>query len=168
MDIQRTGLLAILGVLTYVLFVQWNHYTDSTNEAIKASAPIQSSSSKSDLPDKVPQERELIQAPAAPLKPTVVGDHILISTPITDITIALTGGDIDQVLLKDYPISLKSPDNPIALLDTQSRTYVAQGLVGPDGQDTSPEGRPIYAAEQRHLRSQNQQTYLYKQRPKRA
>ena len=54
MDIQRTGLIAILGILTYVLFVQWNHYTDSTNEAIKASAPIQSSSSKSDLPDEAP------------------------------------------------------------------------------------------------------------------
>ena len=148
MDIQRTGLIAILGILTYVLFVQWNHYTDSDNEAIKASAPIQSSSSKSDLPDEVPPERELIQTPAAPLKPTVVGDHILISTPITDITIALTGGDIVQVLLKDYPISLKNPDNPIALLDTQSRTYVAQsGLVGPDGPDASPEGRPAYAAE---------------------
>ena len=41
MDIQRTGLLAILGILTYVLFVQWNHYTDSDNEAIKL--PPQSS-----------------------------------------------------------------------------------------------------------------------------
>ena len=70
MDIQRTGLIAILGILTYVLFVQWNHYTDSDNEAIKASAPIQSSSSKSDLPDEAPPERELIQTPAAPLKPT--------------------------------------------------------------------------------------------------
>ena len=31
MDIQRTGLLGILGILTYVLFLQWNIFTEATN-----------------------------------------------------------------------------------------------------------------------------------------
>ena len=49
----------------------------------------------------------------------------------------------------DYPVSLNDPDNPIALLDTLNRTYVAQsGLVGTHGPDASSNGRPVYQAEQ--------------------
>ena len=55
--------------------------------------------------------------------------------------------------MKDYPVSLKDPGQPIALLDNKSRTYVAQsGLVGPDGPDASENGRPLYKA--------NQQQYI--------
>ena len=74
---------------------------------------------------------------------------VIVNTPIAEITISLVGGDITRVRLKDYPVSLKAPEQPIALLDTIERIYIAQtGLVGPDGPDASTTGRPIYTATQ--------------------
>ena len=148
MDIQRTGLLAILGILTYLLFLQWNRYTETNHEASQVSAAQQSIISQPNTTNEVPSGNNSLEAPAAPLKSNTTGDLLLISTPITDITINLTGGDIIQVLLKDYPVSLSNPNYPTALLDTINRIYVAQsGLVGTDGPDASSAGRPIYRAE---------------------
>ncbi len=147
MDIQRTGLLAILGILTYVLFLQWNRYTETNQQLTQVSAAQQSTISQPNPTNEIPSRDNRLEAPVAPLKANTTGDLLLISTPITDITIDLTGGDIIQVLLKDYPVSLRDPNNPIALLDTLNRTYVAQsGLVGTDGPDASSTGRPIYQA----------------------
>jgi YidC/Oxa1 family membrane protein insertase len=148
MDIQRTGLLAILGILTYVLFLQWNHYTETVDEVSQGPTAAQAANSQAPVANEIPSGSGLTQTPTAPLKSNTTGDHIVVSTPISDITIALTGGDITQVLLKEFPVTLKNPEKPIALLDTQDRTYVAQsGLVGTDGPDAFSAGRPVYKAE---------------------
>jgi YidC/Oxa1 family membrane protein insertase len=153
MDIQRTGLLAILGILTYVLFLQWNRYAETANEVSQVPTTAQPVNSQPAVADEIPSGSGLTQAPVAPLESNATGDHIVVSTPLSDITIALTGGDISQVLLKEFPVSLKNPDNPIALLDKEDRTYIAQsGLVGTDGPDASSSGRPIYKAEQDRYR----------------
>ena len=149
MDIQRTGLLAILGILTYVLFLQWNRYTETNKVVTQVGAAQLSTITQPNPTYEMPSRNNRLEAPVAPQTSTAASDHIVISTPISDITIDLTGGDIIQVLLKDYPVSLNDPDNPIALLDTLNRTYVAQsGLVGTDGPDASSTGRPVYQAEQ--------------------
>ncbi len=153
MDIQRTGLLGVLGILTYVLFLQWNVFIDAKNSSVNSTAiqnkevfstpevPVASETSK---PTTAADKKHL------PAESVVEDDFILISTSTTDISIALTGGDITQILLKNYPISLKRPEQPIALLDNTSRTYIAQsGLVGPDGPDAFQSGRPVYKAEQK-------------------
>ncbi|MEK9669896.1 MAG: membrane protein insertase YidC [Gammaproteobacteria bacterium] len=153
MDIQRTGLLAILGILTYVLFLQWNRYAETANEVSQVPTTAQPVNSQPAVANEIPSGSGLTQAPVAPLESNATGDHIVVSTPLSDITIALTGGDISQVLLKEFPVSLKNPDNPIALLDKEDRTYIAQsGLVGTDGPDASSSGRPIYKAEQDRYR----------------
>jgi len=153
MDIQRTGLLAILGILTYVLFLQWNHYTETVDEVSQVPTTAQPVNSQPTVANEIPSGSGLTQAPVAPLESNATGNHIVVSTPLSDITIALTGGDISQVLLKEFPVSLKNPDNPIALLDQEDRIYVAQsGLVGTDGPDASSSGRPIYIAEQDRYR----------------
>ena len=114
----------------------------------QVNAAQQSTISQPNPTNEMPSRNNRLEAPVAPLKSNTTGDLLLISTPITDITIDLTGGDIIQVLLKDYPVSLSDPNNPIALLDTLNRTYVAQsGLVGTDGPDASSTGRPVYQAE---------------------
>ena len=149
MDIQRTGLLAILGILTYVLFLQWNRYTEINHEVTQVAAVQPSTLSQSKPTNEIPSTNNRLETPVTSLKSTAGDDYLLISTPITDITIDLTGGDIIQVLLKNYPVSLNDPDNPIALLDMLNRTYVAQsGLVGTDGPDAASNGRPVYHAEQ--------------------
>ena len=149
MDIQRTGLLAILGILTYVLFLQWNRYTETNHEITQVATVQPSTLSESKPTNEIPATKNRLEPLVAPLESKTGSDHLLISTPITDLTIDLTGGDIIQVLLKDYPVSLNDPGNPIALLDVLNRTYVAQsGLVGTDGPDAASNGRPVYQAEQ--------------------
>ena len=147
MDIQRNGLLAVLGILTYVLFLQWNLSTDAENPASAVSAQTQPLTGTPNA-GEVPSSTDVAQGPAAPMSSNIDADQIIISTAAANITIALSGGDITQVLLKEFPVSLKNKDQPIPLLDYVSRTYFAQsGLVGADGPDASTDGRPIYKAE---------------------
>ena len=156
MDIQRTGLLGILGILTYVLFLQWNIFTEAENSTTDSAA---TQTKKALSTSEIPPAPENSASAAStddeglPTNSSINDDFIVVETPTVHITIALTGGDITQLLLKDYPVSLKDPGQPIALLDNTSRTYVAQsGLVGPDGPDASESGRPVYKA--------NQQKYI--------
>jgi len=148
MDIQRTGLLAVLGILTYVLFLQWNLYTEADDPVSAVSAQIQPST-EAPKAGEVPSSSGVAQAAIAPISSNIVADQIIISTAAADMAITLSGGDITQVLLKEFPVSLKNQDQPIPLLDYVSRTYFAQsGLVGADGPDASIDGRPVYKAEQ--------------------
>ena len=148
MDIQRTGLLAVLGILTYVLFLQWNLYTEANNPASAVSAQIQPST-EAPTAGEVPSSSDVAQASVAPISSNIIADQIIISTATADMAVTLSGGDITQVLLKEFPVSLKNQDQPISLLDYVSRTYFAQsGLVGADGPDASTDGRPIYKAQQ--------------------
>ena len=158
MDIQRTGLLAVLGILTYTIFLQWNNYIEAKKPA--SVVIVQPSELPSTQPNRIDfLEVPTIDAPkivtdlsianAPRVNTSAISNTINVNTPIAEITISLVGGDITQVRLKDYPVSLKDPKQPIALLDTLERTYIAQtGLVGPDGPDASATGRPVYTTSQ--------------------
>jgi YidC/Oxa1 family membrane protein insertase len=149
MDIQRTGLLAILGIATYMLFLQWNVYTEEQDlapdrvsvAAAQSSMPAVSSSDPS-VPDVTSIDGE---SPATMITASQPGSNVRVQTPLFDITIDLSGGDITQALLPKFPTRIDRPNDPIALLDSVDRVYFAQsGLVGPDGPDASPAGRPVY------------------------
>ena len=99
MDIQRTGLLAVLGILTYVLFLQWNLYTEAENPASAVSTQTQPSP-ETPKAGEVPSRTGLAQVPVTPISSNIDANQIIISTPTVDIAIALSGGDITQVLLK--------------------------------------------------------------------
>lgn len=148
MDIQRTGLLAILGIATYMLFLQWNMYTEEQNitpdrVSVAASQDSVPASLASDTPnpDTVPTNGESM----AGLATSQSGSNIRVQTPLFDMTIDLSGGDVTQALLPQFPTRIDRPNDPIALLDSVDRIYFAQsGLVGKDGPDASPAGRPQY------------------------
>ena len=162
MDIQRTGLLAVLGILTYVLFLQWNLYTEADNPASAVSAQIQPST-EGPKAGEVPSSSGVAQTPIAPISSNIVADQIIISTAAADMAITLSGGDITQVLLKEFPVSLKNQDQPIPLLDYVSRTYFAQsGLVGADGPDASTNGAPFTKLNSNDMTSLNQQMSRFK------
>ena len=106
-----------------------------------------------------------LEAPIAPLKANTVGDLLPDKYPINRHHDRSNGGDIIQVLLKDYPVSLRDPNNPIALLDTLNRTHVAQsGLVGMDGPDASSTD-DLFIKEQNQYVTIHRQTFPFKRRP---
>ena len=68
---------------------------------------------------------------------------INISTDLFDLNIALDGGDITSIALREYPTNLDEPENPFLLVDPRN-SYVAQtGLIGQNGTDKRAE-RPTF------------------------
>ncbi|MAR92632.1 MAG: membrane protein insertase YidC [Pseudomonadales bacterium] len=87
---------------------------------------------------------------------TPSGDLILVETDLMRVRIDPLGGDIVHVGLKQYPVSIDRPDVPFTLLESGGDIlYVAQsGLIGPDGPDGQPGGRPLYRSDQSRYRMQ--------------
>lgn len=160
MDIQRTGLLVMLGILTYVLFLQWNTYTDNAAELdqpapAQLNVPARENASDLEIPVTEPD------GSVRDVQATQSGETITITTPLLELTIDLTGGDVTQALLADFPTDIDRPNDPIALLDSRDRVYVAQsGLVGQDGPDAFESGRPVYTSAQASYEISDEQTVV--------
>lgn len=160
MDIQRTGLLIMLGILTYVLFLQWSTYSDNVAERPE---PAQETATR-----PVPDNSTSLEVPATEttgsvrdVQTTQSDNVVTITTPIMQLTIDLTGGDITQALLTEFPTDIDRPDDPIALLDFRDRVYVAQsGLVGQDGPDAFDAGRPVYSTDASTYEISDEQTVV--------
>jgi len=167
MDIKRNLILVGLAVVSYLMLLAWNedYPPNSPSASIKENpaasitasntgqvpdlplATTPSGTNENDMPDiPVSAEVAAIQAVETP-NPTQI---ITISTPKQIVTIDLKGGDIIGLSLPDFPISMETPDSPFPLLRQDSgMVYVGQsGLIGRDGPDASPQGRPLYRSAQ--------------------
>lgn len=167
MDIKRNLILVGLAVVSYLMLLAWNEdyppnapsasIEESPSAGIADSGagqvpdlPLSATASEineNDLPDiPVSGEVAAIEAVETP-NPTQI---ITINTPKQIVTVDLKGGDIVGLSLPDFPISMETPDSPFPLLRQDSgMVYVAQsGLIGRDGPDASPQGRPLYRSAQ--------------------
>ncbi len=150
MDVQRVLLIAALGIISYMLVLQWNQdYSQppatvaqaETVSAYDSTAPVselpqETAASGSDVPGVAP-------ATAAAKKSQLIS----VKTDVLEVLIDPKGGDIIQVALPEYKAALDS-DLPFILLEqSANRTYVSQsGLVGLNGPDASSDGRPTYSS----------------------
>lgn len=171
MDYKRLALIAGLIIISYMLLLEWNRdYGDQSFQGTEQSAPAGNGESaiQDDLPDADSAPSEDVptitnngeDTPVA--EETVSGNEqneealIEVVTPVQEVTIDLTGGDIVGLRLPRFPTSLETPDDPFVLMsDTSNLVYVAQsGLIGEDGIDSSQ--RPRYSSEQqRYTLSEN-------------
>ncbi|WAT00615.1 membrane protein insertase YidC [Rouxiella chamberiensis] len=81
------------------------------------------------------------------------GKLITVNTDVLSLTINTRGGDIEQALLTQYPVALKSTA-PFQLLETSpSFVYQAQsGLTGKNGPDNPANGeRPLFTTSQENF-----------------
>ena len=151
MDIQRVILLGALGLISYMLVLQWNaDYNtpvaaqQTQTESVSAYQPA----AGNDLPSAAPAaEADLPTAGAATSTlAAATGDLVSVTTDKFGILIDPRGGDIIEVKLLDHKATLEGEDPLVLLEQNANRTYVAQsGLVGPNGPDASKEGRPLYS-----------------------
>ncbi len=75
---------------------------------------------------------------------------INVLTDTLDVTIDLLGGDVVKANLIKYPVTEGSDDAYSLLRPNAATLYVAQsGLIGTNGPDANPEGRPLYNTPQR-------------------
>lgn len=151
MDIRRTVIYAGLAITSYMLFINWNndyghHSTVDTPIAIESEvssdAPVTATSADTELPAVASDAVAPTTTAKAPS-----GELITVDTDVLKVTINPNGGEITEVLLPQFPVSIDKPDVPFVLMENnQRRTYVAQsGLIGRDGVDT--DGAALYHAE---------------------
>lgn len=158
MDIKRTILIVALAIVSYVMVLKWNQ---DYGQAALPTQNVAASNTAPSLPDApvgnnaasnddIPRAASDTSAPAeAPV--AVSKDLIQIKTDVLELAIDPQGGDVAQLKLPLYPRRQDHPEIPFQLFDNgNERTYLAQsGLIGTNGPDSNPAGRPIYSAEKK-------------------
>ncbi len=175
MDIQRTILLVALAVVSYMMVLQWNQdygqvpvtaaattQSSSVNQQSSASNQVVQNSAQAASSDDLPVAvNQLAQDPTLTSN-VVSNDLIYVKTDVLQLAIDPNGGDVVELKLSQYPRNASNPDIPLQLFENSSdRIYVAQsGLVGTDGPDARPSGRPLYSVSQKNFTLQDGQEQL--------
>ena len=157
MDIKRTILIVALAIVSYVMVLKWNqdygqaalptqNVASSTTAPGLPDTPTGTPAANDDIPRAASDTTAPAEAPVAASK-----DLIQIKTDVLDLAVDPQGGDIAQLRLPLYPRRQDHPEIPFQLFDNgNERTYLAQsGLIGSNGPDANPAGRPIYSAEKK-------------------
>lgn len=159
MDIKRTILIVALAIVSYVMVLKWNQ---DYGQAALPTQNVASSTTAPGLPDTATGNNasasdDIPRAPSdtsatAPAETPVAAskDLIQIKTDVLSLAIDPQGGDVAQLMLPLYPRRQDHPEIPFQLFDNgNERTYLAQsGLIGTNGPDASPAGRPVYLREE--------------------
>lgn len=159
MDWQRTILIGGMGLVAWMLVIQWNQFQDQ-NVALEQSysesqtnyeSSLHSVSTSTELAnsDELPQLQS-VPEPSALLdlaQPTPNKNFITAQNDVIEIIIDPIGGDIvSGLLLTHFDKKREDGGQPLPILqNSRDNTYVARsGLIGPSGTDTA-EGRPKFS-----------------------
>ena len=148
MESQRTFLFIGLLLVSFLLFQEWNNEklqanTDTSATTQQVAAPANQIAQEDDVPASTQND-----VPAAVSK--AVRSVITVKTDLLAVQIDTKGGDIVEAKLLQHAETHGS-DTPFLLLgEFEGREYISQsGLIGLNGPDASPEGRPVYTAQQK-------------------
>lgn len=150
MESQRSFLVIGLLLVSFLLWQQWQ-----VDYGPKPVATVENNSSPemgSGTPntDHIPTASQTSDTPEALPIENIANDrkYISVTTDTLNIVIDSKGGDIISASLNQFPVDIDSNQPKEILSSDQSTLYIAQsGLIGKNGPDSSPEGRPIYTAE---------------------
>lgn len=161
MDVQRIILIAALCLISYMLVLQWNQDYGQQPAAQEVTTSVSAYDSQP-VSSELPQAEETAQTgdiPGTATQALQQAKLVTVKTDVLDVIIDTKGGDIIQVALPQYKATLGSELPFILLEQTTNRTYVSQsGLVGKNGPDASPEGRPTYSITQNEFVLDGQET----------
>jgi YidC/Oxa1 family membrane protein insertase len=75
----------------------------------------------------------------------------------------LSGGDVVSLALPTYTKTVNSKESFNLLQNDRQRVFIAQsGLIGANGADASPEGRPVYRSlKTNYVLTANEKTLKY-------
>ena len=138
MESQRNLLVIGLLVVSFLLWQQWN--------ADKAPKPQTVAVTQTD--SSVPAASNATDVPGEKAQ-TSTRKLIKLSSDQLELLVDTQGGDIVDAKLLQHTVAQDSNDPFPLLMDKPGRLYVAQsGLIGRDGPDSRPEGRPSYTSAQ--------------------
>ena len=164
---QRFLMYFALAFVLYMIWLAWQRDQAPLPSAVPSHAPsvsqgeVRDSAGAEDLPDLMAPDtmegaapavtEEVAQAPAGAQVP-----HVQVRTDVLDVIIDTRGGDVRQLDMLTYPVSLQERDVGFRLLQRDGRTHIAQSGLRHDnirGQPAPPSLAPshheIYTAERR-------------------
>ena len=151
MENQRLLLYFTLFFILYLLWAEWQ-----MDYGPKPETPV------AETTDSQPQEiAEVPEAPVAAVepeaepepvtegRPKITGSQrIRVITDVLEVEIDTRGGDVRRVVLRDYAVTAKNPEDKLVLMDdTEVNFFVAQsGLVSVNA-DSAPTHNAVFSAE---------------------
>ncbi|MDO2950066.1 membrane protein insertase YidC [Aeromonas simiae] len=137
MESQRNLLLIGLLFVSFLLWQQW--------EADKAPKPAPTVAAQTEHFVPAGQSADV---PQIAEQANAARKLITVTTDVLKLTLDTQGGDIVKAELLAHTLE-QGKDQPFVLLENGKHLYTAQsGLIGRDGPDSRPEGRPTYSTEQ--------------------
>jgi YidC/Oxa1 family membrane protein insertase len=152
MDWQKTLNVVAIGLVAWLLLIEWEQYDSENKQQLITSENYAPQPEITDLP--LPQSEDLgselpvvAQAPSVEVAASSNDRLVTVTTDVLRVKIDTIGGDIVEVQLLKH-LTAMPDDNGVAftLLNRSANSiYVAQsGLIGKNGTDTA-EGRPEFA-----------------------
>ncbi|KGJ98779.1 membrane protein insertase YidC [Thalassotalea sp. ND16A] len=142
MESQRGLLFVALLVVTYLLFNQWQMDNAPIQAPVEVSANTPTASSQENgefIPAATGSQTSVNQA-------ATKGGVITITSDVLELKVDTQGGDIIAANLLAFETEQGS-GVAMPILTTQGFTFVAQsGLIGAQGPDANPAGRPLYTS----------------------
>ncbi|QMU62016.1 MAG: membrane protein insertase YidC [Gammaproteobacteria bacterium] len=164
MENQRFFLYIALAFLLYIIWLTWQQeqapapvaQQDSTLQQNTDTGNENSFENSDDLPDAL-DSKQITNTASNVVDKSVTqskSQKVHVRTDVLDVIIDTRGGDIRQIDLPTYPVSLKEQDEAFRLMFSNNRTYIAQSGLRHDkinGQSVSgaaPTHHEVYRAEQ--------------------
>ncbi|WP_026376040.1 membrane protein insertase YidC [Aestuariibacter salexigens] len=154
MESQRSFLVIGLALVSFLLWQQWQiDYGPAPVQDVTSEQQLNDSGAPSGTSDSASSEFVPVDE-STPVEPSVNrpengAQRIRVLTDTLDLLIDTRGGDVVSAELEKFPVEQGS-DMSYSLLRAQDAAlYVAQsGLIGTDGPDALPTGRPVYSVTQ--------------------
>lgn len=157
MDPVRLLLISTTAVLSLMLLIEWNRYSDEYQKqqselytaAITEPGVLTNKSVAAPISQGINDDIPSVNQETNPLSVLLDDSETFkLSTDSLDLVVSADGGDVVSASLPRFPVRLDTPDQPFRLLENNNlRRYVAQsGLIGPDGIDASGD-RARYASQ---------------------
>lgn len=157
MDPVRLLLISTTAVLSLMLLIEWNQYSDEYQKqqselytaAITEPGVLTNKSVAAPISQGINDDIPSVNQETNPLSVLLDDSETFkLSTDSLDLVVSADGGDVVSASLPRFPVRLDTPDQPFRLLENNNlRRYVAQsGLIGPDGIDASGD-RARYASQ---------------------
>jgi YidC/Oxa1 family membrane protein insertase len=157
MDPVRLLLISTTAVLSLMLLIEWNQYSDEYQKqqselytaAISEPGLVTTEQVATPMSQGINEDIPSVNQETNPLSVLLDDSETFnLSTDALDLVISADGGDVVSASLPKFPVRLDTPDQPFRLLENNNlRRYVAQsGLIGPDGIDASG-NRARYASQ---------------------
>jgi YidC/Oxa1 family membrane protein insertase len=155
MENRRLALIALLGVMLFMIYQAWQaDYGKGKPEPVSTSPQSAAAASDAVVPEVTTAgtaaSPSLAPAPNVPVPAaTAGGQRIHVKTDLMTVDISTTGGELRRVELNKFPLDKHQPDVKLALLDDRDSNHfftLQSGVVTP--QKTLTSNQTLYTSAQ--------------------